>query len=530
MSMEEECRGVQLNGAINVKALVEGTTEGLASMLSTGSSPALTNSLLSTSALECSTLGDSFILESHDLPCQDAGRCESSNICGAAGSCRPPCNYSPPKRSVKPVCFLKSVKGERFTGACSAEESSMISVVQREIPLVLSSLRAKSISCLHDIPETVLRGVLPYLCLPEVVALLRTSKKLNGLTREYFAVNEQRVMRIPVFDTRSFMQYRPERKPQTCKAAPEGPAPKSPGVKPIRLFFGQQRRDPHPSALRRLLRFIAPDLLITHMEAHTSSGTGRGKGCAWVVVPSVAEAKRLLLLSGRIFLDVNSDGEEVYMFGPLTCRKWLHNYAEHVTEVTPRQSHLPRQPMVVEIPRKSGERNGLKKDVCVKHSKQNVNGSEQAPLNDVEYPAVITKGLPQHKASQTEQLSVNVREIAHGALTTTDTSADRHCGDSSEPLGFARAGLICTTVHYHRPMLPCKPHGCWKVYSGDDKVQLKKDHSSNTSTMWLGTRRYRHDPYASNLLCSMGPVQRYRYATQSLAKVQAATNIIDSSW
>ncbi|KAH8603994.1 cyclin like F box protein [Trypanosoma vivax] len=220
------------------------------------------------------------------------------------------------------------------------------------LPATATAAGGGRVSSLHGLPDAVLLGIVPYLCLPEVLALLTVTRKLNRLVRQYFAVNSHGVLSIPAFDSRSFLQYRPDRKPQAQASTSDAPARKLPGVKPIRLFFGQQRRDAHPSALRRLLRFIAPSLPIMHMEAHVNPVTGRGKGCVWATVPSLAEAKRLMALNKRLFLDVNSDGEEVYMFAPPSAVEWLRGHAELAAASTSRPSHLPRQPMIVGAPRK----------------------------------------------------------------------------------------------------------------------------------------------------------------------------------
>ncbi|CCD19679.1 hypothetical protein, conserved, partial [Trypanosoma vivax Y486] len=220
------------------------------------------------------------------------------------------------------------------------------------LPATATAAGGGRVSSLHGLPDAVLLGIVPYLCLPEVLALLTVTRKLNRLVRQYFAVNSHGVLSIPAFDSRSFLQYRPDRKPQAQASTSDAPARGLPGVKPIRLFFGQQRRDAHPSALRRLLRFIAPSLPIMHMEAHVNPVTGRGKGCVWATVPSLAEAKRLMALNKRLFLDVNSDGEEVYMFAPPSAVEWLRGHAELAAASTSRPSHLPRQPMIVGAPRK----------------------------------------------------------------------------------------------------------------------------------------------------------------------------------
>ncbi|CCD15419.1 unnamed protein product [Trypanosoma congolense IL3000] len=137
------------------------------------------------------------------------------------------------------------------------------------------------------------------------------------------------------------------------------------------------------------------------------------------------------------------------MFGPLTCRKWLHNYAEHVTEVTPRQNHLPRQPMVVSIPKK-----------------ENVNTRKMLEpyLYDLPAPKAVAKG----EAKQDEP-----------SLWRGDTFSFPFESKESEWSYYLTGSLY---VHY------------W-TEARTDVSQWKWSHNVYTSTVWTGTSRYRHEPY-----------------------------------
>ncbi|CBH09148.1 hypothetical protein, conserved [Trypanosoma brucei gambiense DAL972] len=474
MSLKEGNSEMRLSGAAFLKGAVDDFHAGKSSALSSGSSPALTVSVFSTPAFGCSTFGNSSPvcggheanyeavalrdapLSSRGIVAWDRMKCESSLFVKLQASSG--LSGTDSEDIANPLVDLSDACG---TDALSElrEEHQHVSSVASEKPLTL-----------HDVPESVLYGAIPYLSLPDVIALSRTCKKFHKLVQGYFAVNEHGVMSIPAFDTRSFMQYRPERKPPVTKVTAAGPAPKIPGVKPIRLFFGQQRRDVYPSALRRLLRFIAPDLVITHMEAHVNEATGRGKGCAWVIVPSVLEAKRLLRLSGRIFLDINSNGEEVYLFAPPNCREWLSEYADYVVSSTTRASHLPYLPMVVGVPKKE----------CIYVREllapyiYDPNRGDCPPYADA---VSEFKGLLEDHASL--------------------------------PVSSAVSGIIPPFASVPPMVQTCM------FSSSFDRREYFEAPNVYTSTVWTGFSRYRHDPYVFDPLrepTNMLPLHEVDYA------------------
>ncbi|KAG8341901.1 hypothetical protein TRVL_07270 [Trypanosoma vivax] len=333
----------------------------------------------------------------------------------------------------------------------------------------LSICTGRRLSSLHGLPDPVLLGIVPYLCLPEVLALLTVTRKLNRLVRQYFAVNSHGVLSIPAFDSRSFLQYRPEKKTQTQASTSDAPARRLPGVKPIRLFFGQQRRDAHPSALRRLLRFIVPSLPIMHMEAHTNSRNGRGKGCAWVIVPSLAEAKRLMALNRRLFLDVNSDGEEVYMFAPPSAKEWLHEHAELAAASTSRPNHLPRQPMVVEVPQRGA---GQARKILTE-SLRLQEGSDHSVSCAPVQSATTRDSVPcsSSAVSATKQKSIPLCSVVNSQL--------QNC---TSPMTMRSQGNCATFRDLNAGYCQTRPQGTY------------------TSTVRIGSNQHRYDPYLYNPL------------------------------
>ncbi|KAH8603978.1 cyclin like F box protein [Trypanosoma vivax] len=71
------------------------------------------------------------------------------------------------------------------------------------LPATATAAGGGRVSSLHGLPDAVLLGIVPYLCLPEVLALLTVTRKLNRLVRQYFAVNSHGVLSIPAFDSRA---------------------------------------------------------------------------------------------------------------------------------------------------------------------------------------------------------------------------------------------------------------------------------------------------------------------------------------
>jgi len=126
-------------------------------------------------------------------------------------------------------------------------------------------------------------------------------------------------------------------------------------VASCRVFLGQLRKDLTAELTSYMLRSVLPGLNVLHVESHTNPTDGRGKGCAWVYVDSVADAVSLTKLHKRVFADVDTEGFEGFWIveenpSLVSC---LASMAEHVGSLRGRPQFLPRQPMVAELPAKS---------------------------------------------------------------------------------------------------------------------------------------------------------------------------------
>jgi hypothetical protein len=136
-----------------------------------------------------------------------------------------------------------------------------------------------------------------------------------------------------------------------------------------RLFVGQLRKEDTSQLLWWIVSMVYPDLEIVHIESHTNpSQGGRGKGCAWLYVRTVHEALQITALHRRIYVDVDEYGREgVWLCGPSEDDKDLLTYYSAQQGMLPhRPMVLPRNPLVVEVPSKSGRgagRTGAKQTV-----------------------------------------------------------------------------------------------------------------------------------------------------------------------
>ena len=88
-----------------------------------------------------------------------------------------------------------------------------------------------------------------------------------------------------------------------------------------RVFFGQLPKDRAMEVLDWLLHLMSPSVLIFHIEAHTAKG-GRGKGCAWVYVRTVACSPSH---TGICILLTEDDGKDVVKCCEFSfrSRSWL---------------------------------------------------------------------------------------------------------------------------------------------------------------------------------------------------------------
>ncbi|ESL08693.1 hypothetical protein TRSC58_03601 [Trypanosoma rangeli SC58] len=371
----------------------------------------------------------------------------------------------------------------------------------------------------ESLPDSVLQSILLFLSFPEVIALLTTNKRLNGLVRRAFGVNECGVFCIPAFTGHPSPSGRYGGQFARSKTHGEGNKQGVTGgpKKTIRLFFGQQRRDNHPSSLRHLLNFLVPDVLIPQMEAHTNALNGRGKGCTWVFVTSQEDAKRLMQFNKLIFLDVNADGKEVYMVAPPRSRAWLQDRAESVGRWATRPMCLPRQPMVIEIPEKQSTKR--------KRIKSQLQNQKDAQIQQVETECVrkleSVHGQREEQESQEdvsqvkreEQLAMTPSPAAVSAESDVDTTTplwgESHdaehavdeassCDAATPQLQHMRGGAVEASAS---PFPQWNALRCSRQCIHDPYSTVYVFYSNEyTTTVCLDGDRYRHDPYIYNPL------------------------------
>ena len=61
----------------------------------------------------------------------------------------------------------------------------------------------------------------------------------------------------------------------------------------VRQARARRAEDLSAELATAMLRSVAPDVTILHIESHTNGADGRGKGCAWAYVNSVEDAMRV---------------------------------------------------------------------------------------------------------------------------------------------------------------------------------------------------------------------------------------------
>ena len=139
--------------------------------------------------------------------------------------------------------------------------------------------------------------------------------------------------------------------PRYCRACR---TPMSEGA--CRVFIGQLRKELTAELMASMLRCLLPGLDLLHVESHTNPSDGTGKGCAWVFVGSVEDARRVVSLHKRVFVDVDADGCDGYWFAINDNQELVEQLEEfagrRVTDEA-RPSGLPRLPLVAEAPARS---------------------------------------------------------------------------------------------------------------------------------------------------------------------------------
>lgn len=117
-----------------------------------------------------------------------------------------------------------------------------------------------------------------------------------------------------------------------------------------RVFLGQLRKERTTELADWLISRVFPDMEVFHIENHTSSKDGRGKGCAWIYVSNAYDEARLISLNKRLFVDVDADRREGVWFCSPDHLQELANMAASRAYHKSRPQVLPRQPLVCERP------------------------------------------------------------------------------------------------------------------------------------------------------------------------------------
>jgi hypothetical protein len=118
-----------------------------------------------------------------------------------------------------------------------------------------------------------------------------------------------------------------------------------------RVFLGQLDKEWAAEIATAMVRSLLPDVTVLHMESHTNSGDGRGKGCAWVYVNSVEDALRITSLHKRVFIDLDADHAEGFWYvKDAQLVGHLNAMADVLGQARGRPVWLPRQPLVAELP------------------------------------------------------------------------------------------------------------------------------------------------------------------------------------
>jgi hypothetical protein len=82
-----------------------------------------------------------------------------------------------------------------------------------------------------------------------------------------------------------------------------------------RVFLGQLRKELTAELTTAMLATLCPSACVLHVESHTNPTGARGRGCAWVYLDSVADARELIhTMHKRAFIDVDADGGEGFWY------------------------------------------------------------------------------------------------------------------------------------------------------------------------------------------------------------------------
>lgn len=118
----------------------------------------------------------------------------------------------------------------------------------------------------------------------------------------------------------------------------------------LRLFAGQVRKDLTAEFVFAVLRLLVPTVDALHVESHTTGADHRGKGCAWIYLDSIRDAKLVLAaLHRRVLADLDATGGEGFWASEEANAAELKILADALP-TRERNPALPRLPIVVEVP------------------------------------------------------------------------------------------------------------------------------------------------------------------------------------
>uniref|UniRef100_A0A7S1W1V7 F-box domain-containing protein n=1 Tax=Neobodo designis TaxID=312471 RepID=A0A7S1W1V7_NEODS len=121
-----------------------------------------------------------------------------------------------------------------------------------------------------------------------------------------------------------------------------------------RVFLGQVRKQHAAVALSFLLRAVAPEVDVLHIESH-SNRDGYEKGAAWVYVDTPEQALAVTALHKRVLFDCDGDGHEGFWL--LDDQRLEAQFADFAasrkSDASRRERPLPGQPLVAEFPQSS---------------------------------------------------------------------------------------------------------------------------------------------------------------------------------
>jgi len=254
-----------------------------------------------------------------------------------------------------------------------------------------------------------------------------------------------------------------------------------------RVFMGQLRKENTAEYVRWMISLVAPDMIVHHVEAHTTKGEQRCRGAAFVHLDTPQDARRLCdLLNKRAFADTvkfpgGEEEEGLWLIeDDEAATVKLTAFAQKKAFAKDRPAVLPRQPIVVE-----------------ERGKRSEGAQPYRPTGPHVTNVRPTQGNPQR---------VHHNHPRHA-------SASHHNNHSNLHLYHDSALLTNYNNNIHQ-------QACWNPYAaqyamhGDQQTaymqmptqqqyhqynqQVPATAGATTPTAKQTTQVYRHDPYAWN--------------------------------